>query len=226
MPSHLALVHTVAGLVPTFEELVRRHLSGWTTFNLVDESLLRNTIREGRLTASTMRRVARHIWSAAEAGADAILVTCSSIGAAVDAARPFTDVPLVRVDEGMADQASDIGSRVGVIATLVTTLEPTRELVERMAAAKKRDVTVVAQVCEGAFDRLSAGDRERHDLLVAEGIERLAGEVDVVVLAQASMARAIDGERGSHIRVPVLSSPESGVLRLKRYLSPSPLSAK
>jgi Asp/Glu/hydantoin racemase len=216
MNRRLALLHTVSGLVPVFEEQVRRHLPGWAPFNLVDESLLRNTIREGRLSHLTMRRVAQHVWSALDAGADAILVTCSSIGAAVDAARPFTDVPLVRVDEGMADQASDIGERIGVIATLSTTLEPTRELVERLAAGKSRAVTVTARVCKGAFDLLSKGDRAGHDRLVAEGIERLAGEVDVVVLAQASMARVLEGS--ARVSVPVLSSPESGVLRLKSHL--------
>ena len=99
MPGSLALIHTVTGLVPTFEELVQRHLPDWRPFNIVDESLLRNAIRDGRLTEDNARRVAGHIWSAVDAGADAVLVTCSSIGPAVDATRAFCPVPLVRVDE-------------------------------------------------------------------------------------------------------------------------------
>jgi Asp/Glu/hydantoin racemase len=218
MAKQLALVHTVPGLISTFAPLVKKHLPGWTVFNIADESLLQNSIREGSLSRLTMRRLAGYVNSAAEAGADAILVTCSSVGPAVDAARPFCPVPLMRVDEGMADKASDLGARIGVLATLQTTLEPTRELIARMAATKGKSPEIVARVCDGAFQVLSAGDRDGHDRLVAAELVSLAARVDVVVLAQASMARVLEGERAVEVGVPVLSSPELGVLRLKSYL--------
>ena len=47
---------------------------------MVDESLIRNTIAAGPLTKSTVRRMVSMIGSAHEAGADAVMVTCSSIG--------------------------------------------------------------------------------------------------------------------------------------------------
>jgi len=219
MPHSLALIHTVVGLVPTFEDLVRRHLPGWAPFNIVDESLLRNVIRQSEAKSSTMRRLANHVWSAVDAGAEAILVTCSSIGPAVDATRPFCPVPLVRVDEGMADAALDAGNRIGVLATLSSTLEPTRDLLNSHAARAGRSLTIVASICEGAFASLAAGDRAGHDARVAEGIAALADQVDVIVLAQASMARVVDGELGSKIHIPVLSSPELGVLHLRSQLA-------
>ena len=66
--------------------------------------------------------------SAQEAGADFILFTCSSIGPAVETAATLTDVPVLRVDQPMADKAVQLGKRIGVIATLSTTLEPTSDL--------------------------------------------------------------------------------------------------
>lgn len=219
MNGKIALIHTVMGLAPTFETLIKQHLPGWTSFNIADESLLRNTIRENALTSLTMRRLAGYVFSAEDAGADAILVTCSSVGPAVDAARPFCSVPLVRVDEGMADKALEVGSRIGVLATLQTTLEPTRELIERLAVAKGKRPEVTARVCEGAFERLSANDREEHDRRVAHGMQALANEVDVIVLAQASMAQAMDSKATSELGVPVLTSPDLGVQRLKSHLT-------
>lgn len=219
MGRQLALVHTVPGLISTFETLAKQHLDGWKTFNIVDESLLRNSIRDGSLGQTTMRRLAGYVMSAVDAGADAVLVTCSSVGPAVDATKPFCPVPLVRVDEGMADKASDIGDRIGVLATLKTTLEPTQELIERLARAKGKAPRIQAQVCDGAFDLLSKGDRAGHDRAVAEGLMALAAESDVVVLAQASMARVLEGEDAVRPAVPVLSSPELGVLRLRNYLT-------
>lgn len=218
-PRSLALIHTVAGLVPVFEELAARHLPGWAPFNIVDESLLRNTIREGSLSQLTMRRLANHVWSAVDGGAEAVLVTCSSLGPAVDAAVPLCPVPLFRVDDGMALAALERGSRIGVLATLPTTLKPTTELVERHAARLGRPVTITSRLCAGAFERLAAGDRAGHDAIVREGLREVAAGVDVVVLAQASMARALDGEAPSAVPVPVLVSPELGVLHVCQALA-------
>src|SRR5271154_5248873 len=128
MPGQLALIHTVATLVPVFAELTQRLLPGWETFNIVDESLLRNTIRAGALSPLTSRRLAGYVWSAVDAGADAVMVTCSSVGPAVDAIVPLCPVRLFRVDEAMADAALQTGRRIGVLATLTTTLQPTLEL--------------------------------------------------------------------------------------------------
>lgn len=210
----VAFVHTALVLPPTFAALAEELLPGHDVFHLVDESLLGVTRREGRLTPVTERRVLGHVVSAVEAGADAVLVTCSSIGPAVDAGRPFVPVPVLRVDEPMADEAVRLGNRVGVLATLATTLEPTAELVERRAIAAGEEVEVVARVADGAFDALSGGDRGRHDTLVGDALRELAGDVDVIVLAQATMARVVDALPEGDVSVPVLSSPRLGVQRL------------
>jgi Asp/Glu/hydantoin racemase len=218
MSRQLALIHTVPGLIATFAPLVREHLPDWTPFNIADESLLRTSIREGAMSKATARRVAGYVFSAVDAGADAILVTCSSIGDAVDWTRPFCPVPLVRVDEGMAERAVATGERIGVLATLSTTLGPTRDLVVRTAAAHGKAPLITARVCDGAFAALSAGRQDEHDRIVGEALLALAEEVDVVVLAQASMARVLAAEGFGTPGIPILSSPELGVLRLKAVL--------
>jgi Asp/Glu/hydantoin racemase len=206
----VAFLHTVTGLATSFQALAAELLPAVEVFSVVDESLLRRTIREGRLQTRTVRRLAGLVASVEDEDVDAILVTCSSLGPAVEAARPLCAVPLLRVDEPMAREAVTLGGRIGVLATLPTTLEPTVDLVERTAERAGRDVTVAAELCDGAFDAVSAGDVERHDALVRESLARLAGRVDVVVLAQASMARVVDG-LPEVPAVPVLSSPRSAV---------------
>jgi Asp/Glu/hydantoin racemase len=225
----LALLHTVLSLPPVFAALAEELLPETDLFHIVDESLLNVTRKTGALTAVTRRRVLGYLESAAEAGADLVLVTCSSIGPAVDSARDFVPVPVLRVDEAMADEAVRLGNRVGVIATLTTTLEPTAALVERRARVTGKDFEVVSHVCDGAFDALQAGDRDRHDELVREGVRRLAAEVDVIVLAQASMARVVDSMSDEERAVPILSSPRLGVTRAAELLrsmaaaAPAPL---
>jgi Asp/Glu/hydantoin racemase len=213
----IGFIHTVLGLPPTFAALADELVPDAEYFHIVDETLLSNTRRTGSLTATTRRRVLGYVESAADAGADLVVVTCSSIGPAVDASRAFLDVQVLRIDEPMADEAVRLGSRVGVVATLATTLQPTAELVERRAIAAGKDVEVDARVCDGAFDALQAGDRDRHDQLVREGLESVLADVDVVVLAQASMARVADTL--GDVSLPILSSPRLGMERVAALLA-------
>jgi Asp/Glu/hydantoin racemase len=218
MPT-IGFVHTVLSLPATFAALAEELAPETDIFHIVDESLLTVTRKGGVLTPLTRRRVLDHILSAADAGADVVVVTCSSIGPAVDASHTFASVPVVRIDEAMADEAVRQGPRVGVLATLRTTLEPTAELVERRGAAVDTPVTLVPRLCDGAFEALAAGDRDAHDELVREGLKRLVDEVDVVVLAQASMARIAEGLPAAEHAVPVLSSPRLGMQRVAELVA-------
>jgi Asp/Glu/hydantoin racemase len=210
--TRVTLVHTVGGLVPVFRELSSELLPGVETSDVVDEALLGETIAAGRIREDTARRLESHVGDAVRAGSDLVLVTCSSVGPAVEAIRERTGWPLLRVDEAMADRALELGSRIGVVATLSTTLEPTADLIRRRAG--DRPVEVVTRLCEGAFDALKAGDVARHDAAVRAGILSLLPQVDVIVLAQASMARVaatLGDEAGD---TPILASPRLGIERV------------
>lgn len=210
----LALIHTSATLVPIFAQLCKDKLPGVATFNIVDDSLVRAIRTKGSLTADIARRVAAYIESAEAGGADQILVTCSSIGAAVEAAAPFAGVPVLRVDQPMADLAVRTGKRIGVIATLSTTLEPTADLVRRRATLAGKEIDLTARLCDGAFEALMAGDAAQHDALVGAALRELSAQVDVILLAQASMARVVDTLSTADRRVPILASPPLAIEHL------------
>src|ERR1700761_3276544 len=144
----LGLIHTSATLIPVFQQLVKEHLPGVNTFNIVDDSLVRNIRERGEVTPAIYKRVADYVASAEDSGADYVLVTCSSIGAPVEAAAEKATVPVLRVDQPMADLAVQSGSRIGVIATLQTTLQPTSDLVKRRAALIGKDVLLNSIVVE------------------------------------------------------------------------------
>src|ERR1044071_4626674 len=153
----LGLVHTSATLVPVFGQLCKEKLPGVTVFNIADDSLVKGIMAAGSLTPTIARRVANYLESAELAGADYIMVTCSSIGPAVEAGAKLIGVPVLRVDQPMADQAVRTGKRIGVIATLRTTLEPTADLISRRAAAAGKQVEITAKLAEGAFEALMSG---------------------------------------------------------------------
>jgi Asp/Glu/hydantoin racemase len=215
----LGLIHTSATLVPVFQQLCNQLLPGIQVFNIVDDSLIKDVIAKGELTAHTARRVVDYVGSAESAGADFILVTCSSIGAAVEAAAELTSVPVLRVDQPMADLAVQSGTRIGVIATLPTTLAPTSDLVRRRAAKAGKEVEVISRLCEGAFESLMSGDAARHDAMVAEALKELSSQVDVILLAQASMARVVDTLSEGDKKVPIIASPPQAIKHLASILN-------
>jgi Asp/Glu/hydantoin racemase len=214
----LGLIHTSATLVPVFAQLCKEKLPNIDTFNIADDSLIKDVIRRGELTPLTAGRVSRHIASAAEAGADYILVTCSSIGRAVEAAAAQIKVPVLRVDQPMADKAVQAGTRIGVIATLPTTLEPTADLISRRAANAGRPVAITSRLCEGAFEALMCGEAAKHDTMVAAALRELSKQTDVIVLAQASMARVVEGLSPSDRQIPIFASPPLAVEYLATVL--------
>lgn len=220
MTSHrLALLHTSPVLAPLFASLCAKWLPDTRIFHMVDESLIKNTIEAGHLQRITIRRLIGMIGSAFEGGADAVLVTCSSIGPGVEMAQALFDKPVIRVDEAMAKMAVEQGSRVGVVATLATTLAPTAALVRRKAREAGKPVDIVECLCEGAFEAVMAGDTATHDRIVAAALTRQLSDVDVVVLAQASMARVLETLPAGAVKVPALASPELGVKFTRDVLS-------
>ena len=214
----LGLLHTSATLVPVFAQLCKAKLPNVEVFNIADDSLVKGIIASGSLTAQISRRVAGYLESAELAGADYIMVTCSSIGPAVEAAARFISVPVLRVDQPMADRAVQTGGRIGVIATLATTLEPTADLITRRAATAGRQIELTSRLCAGAFDALMSGDGANHDAIVAGALQELSKQVEVIVLAQASMARVVDGLAAEDKRIPILASPPLAVEYLATVL--------
>jgi Asp/Glu/hydantoin racemase len=217
--TRLALVHTVGSLEPVFRELVAELAPDAEVTSTVDEDLLGETIAAGSIPNATADRLEGHLRAAVEAGADLVLVTCTSMGPAVDTIVRERGWPVLRVDEAMADAAVRRGRRVGVVATLATTLRPTADLIRRRAEAAGQPIALESVLVDGAFAAQKSGDLETHDRLVRAALEDVVERVDVVVLAQASMARVaatLPAEMTE--RTPILSSPRLAAERVAETL--------
>jgi hypothetical protein len=125
----------------------------------------------------------------------------------------------------MAEEAVRQGSRIGVMATLRTTLEPTLALLRDKADAAGKNVELVSSLCDGAFEAVLAGDTATHDRILSKALLEEMKDVDVVVLAQASMARVVQAMGADALPMPVLSSPELAVLRARDMLLGRPVEA-
>jgi Asp/Glu/hydantoin racemase len=185
--------------------------------HFVDSDVLAAVMREGGISDSSERRMAHLAQAADEAGADVIFSTCSSLGPAAGNARPLVRAPIVRIDEGMARRAVERARRIGVLATVPTTLGPTAELIERVAKESGKEIELHSRLAGGAFEALMGGDRDHHDRMVAEAASDLAPDVELLVLAQASMTR-LAPDLARETGLEVLTSPRLGVEHVRRVL--------
>lgn len=218
MPT-LGLVHTVHRVIPGLRDLTAELLPDVRQLHYLDESVLQDAIALNGLSADIIRRVRVLVQLAAER-CEVVLVTCSSIGPAADIAAESAYVPVVRIDRPMAEQAVRAAPRIGVIATLGSTLKPTAELVRQSALEAEREVVIATKLVAGAFAAASTGDQATHDRLVGEGLQELLSgpeAVDVVLLAQASMA-AVAAQLPAELQARILSSPRSGIQRAGEVL--------
>jgi Asp/Glu/hydantoin racemase len=217
MTKTLGLIYTAPAIVDSVTKTVSDVMPAVQKFDIIDNRIIPVILSAGGLVPKVHRIIANYVRTAEDEGADAILVTCSSISPCVDTVKPLVSVPVFKIDDPMTDIAVERASRIGVVATNSATLGPTTELLNEKAKRKGKTIQVTAELCKGAFEALSRKDTSAHDQLVLEGIKRTAQTTDLIVLAQASMARIIP-QLGDQFKVPILTSLRSGVEQAKAVL--------
>ena len=203
------IIHTSGVSVNDLNTLFQEAAPDVTVRNIVDDSLLPEVLANGGVTPGVTKRICEYAIQAEASGADLIFNQCSSVGEVATMAAKMVKVPLIKVDERMAETACQMGSRIGVVATLPTTMGPTVRLIKSTADRLGKTVTVTEELTSGAFEKLIAGNRKAHNDMVIASIRKLAKKVDVVVCAQGSML-ALKPDLGE-TPVPVLMSPPLGV---------------
>ena len=205
--ARLAFLHTAEIHVPTFEGLARTRAAGLETRHTVEPALLADALEEGGISPALAARIADAVRAAARE-ADTVLCTCSTIGAAAEQAGRALGVPVLRVDRVMAEAAVATARRILIVATVESTLEPTRALFAEVAVSAGRAVELRMHLAAGAFDLFRAGDAAGYVAAIEQAVRGTLGDAEVVVLAQASMAPA--AERLGDLGRPVLTSTVLG----------------
>lgn len=218
MPKTLTILHTSITTVPILGKIAAELLPGDVAVrNVVDDSLLIDTRKAGFMTGDVAQRLVSYVKLAETHGSDCFLLACSSVGPAADLARQAVKMPVLKIDEPMAEAAVAKGRRIAVIATVSTTLKPTRDLIEKAAQKSGTRIEVETFLCDKAFDVLSKGDVAGHNRILIGDIVERAAEFDVVVLAQASMTNILPS-LPQGILDKVLTSPRLGVERTAEVL--------
>ena len=205
--TRIACLHTVASNVPVFDAALRDlALAGVELTHTVRADLLAAAEKSGGMTPAIAQQTGDAL-RALCADADAVLLTCSTVGPAAEEVAPTVSVPMLRVDAALAREAVRNGGKVVVLCAVETTVEPTRRLFEK--AAQATGATIEMRLVPDAWDAFKGGDPDRYFSIIARAADAAGGDgVACVALAQASMAGAA---RLSSAGRPPLNSPAVGL---------------
>jgi len=224
MPKTLACIHTSMVFINVetmMNEIFKEVMPNTRRINIVDDSLLADVMATGHISPVVIKRMCKYVEAAEETGADAVLSLCSSLGPTMDVARQLVSIPVIKIDDAMTEEAAKRANRIGVMATVPTTLGPTVDLIRSKARAMNKQPQIEPALVDGAFKILMNGDRDLHDRMVSEAARKLAKEVDLIVLAQASMTRLVPNLSDA-TGLSVLSSPRLAIEYTKRLLDALP----
>lgn len=184
-------------------------------YNIMDDSLLVDTRKYSGMTPTIASRMLNYAKAAEVSGADGVICTCTSVNHATKMIRPLLNIPMINIEEPVAEMAAKSGKRIGVMGTIPTSPGAISWEIEEKAAEMGKEIEIVPVVVDGAFDVLCAGDRDKHDEMVCEALYKLSKEVDCIAFAQISMSLL----KHEPVDVPLFKIGASGFDKIKELMN-------
>ncbi len=204
----IAFLHTAAIHIETFNALGRELAPELPLAHAVREDLLSAAEKAGFVAPALDMKTQEALIALAEGGARVVVCTCSTLGASAEALSEEMGIPILRIDRAMADLAVETGRDIGVCACIPATVPNTQTLIRSSAARAGREVEIRPFVFDDVWTSFREGRLSDYYEGIAARLEAAAQGVDVLVLAQASMAPA--AALCGALPAPVLSSPRIG----------------
>jgi hypothetical protein len=206
----IALIHALRHSPPPIEAAFAADWPEAAPFHLMDTSLSADLAAVGAITPAITARFLALGRYAADAGAAAILFTCSAFGPCIATVKAaLAPLPVLAPTEAMVTEAVAACGPVGLIATFPNTLATLPD--EFPAGTELRTA-----LADGALAALDAGDTDLHDRLVYAAALNLP-ECRTIALAQFSMARAAQAVRAATGK-RVLTTQGSALALLKQLV--------
>lgn len=200
------------------EPFIRQYIPEAAVMHLCDDTIQRDNIRAGVgvIPKVNYLKFGQYAHNLQEAGVDMILLACSTFNYAAELARPMIDIPIMQIDRPMMEQAVSHGKRIGLLATLPTTVPSSERLLRIVAGEHKKEIEITTVLRHEAFKAFQEGDIETHNTILLEEIEELSDKVDSIVMAQLSMSAV--APHLNNTRVPVYDSGSTCFSRLRDML--------
>ena len=187
--SLVGVIHTTRLVIEPVHQAIAATGQDLQINHVLDEGILRRLATLGRITPEITDWLTRMVASTQDIGAQLAMVSCSSLSPCVNEVRDRLKIPVFKVDEPMMVYGVQHAERIGLVMTNPTTETPSQLLFAEVNQKLGCNATLVPKLCPAAFAKLTGGDIEGHDAEVVDVIQRLLEKVDLIILAQISIAR-------------------------------------
>lgn len=214
----LGVIHASHITIKAMEPYIKQYIPQVQIMHLCDDTIQRDNIKAGPGVIPKVNyfKFAQYAHNLEEAGVDLILLACSTFNYAAELGRPLVDTPIAQIDRPMMEKAVRTGKKIGMLATLVTTVPSSERLLDIAAAEAGVEIERKTVLCSEAFEAYSKGDIELHNKILMEAIDELSDEVDCIVMAQLSMSALAPYLKET--RVPVYNSGETCFIKVWEIL--------
>jgi aspartate/glutamate racemase len=214
----LGIIHASMITARAVQKYIDEIIPEVNIMHIVDDTIQRDNILAGVgvIPKVNYYKFAQYAHNLEEANVDLIMLACSTFNFAAELARPLINTPIAQIDRPMMEIAVQNGKKIGLLATLPTTVPSSERLLKIAATEVNKDIEIKTVLCSAAFEAYGKGDIDKHNEILLAEIEKLSNEVDVIVMAQLSMSALAPFLNDT--KVPVYNSGTTGFMRVREIL--------
>lgn len=214
----LGIIHASHITITAVQPYISQYIPEVSVMHLCDDTIQRDNIKAGAgvIPKVNYYKFAQYAHNLEEAGVDLILLACSTFNFAAELARPMLNTPIAQIDRPMMELAVKTGKRIGLLATLETTVPSSERLLQLAAKEAGKEIITRTVLCGKAFEEYSRGNIKEHNAILMDSINKLAEEVDCIVMAQLSMSALAPYLKET--KVPVYNSGTTCFSRVRELL--------
>lgn len=214
----IGLIHASSLTIPIAKPFIQEIIPEVQVMHLCDDTIQRDNIAAGVGVIPKINyfKFATYAHFLEEAKVDLIVLMCSTFNRAVEFARPMINVPMLQIDRPMMELAVKTGKRIGLLATLPTTVPSSERLLKLVAEEMGKEIEIKTILSSEAFKELERENIEKHNEILLDEVDKLSKEVDCICMAQISMS--VLESRLTNVRVPVYNSGRTGFTRVREIL--------
>lgn len=215
----LGIIHASIITAKAVQKYIDQIIPEVKIMHVVDDTIQRDNIAAGvgKIPKVNYYKFAQYAHNLEEAKVDLILLACSTFNFAAELARPMINTPIAQIDRPMMELAVKQGKRIGLLATLPTTVPSSERLLNIAAGEAGKEIEVHTVLCSEAFKEYEKGNIDKHNEILLREIDKLANEVDSIVMAQLSMSALAPFVK--EFKVPVYNSGDTGFQRIREMMS-------
>lgn len=200
----VGLIHTTLNSVEPSNTAFHKLDKNIETVNYLNEGIMPE-LRSSGASSNILQQMMQLAWAAEAAGCQGIMLNCSLMSPYAEKMAKLVNIPLISADIAMLEYVVAKASKVVVIATVPKAGSTTKKLLQELATDQGKNIDVEVKIAQGAFEALNNGDAGRHNEIIQQAAKEYDGKVDLIVFAQISMVRALEG---LNLKTQVVTSPE------------------